>query len=305
MGKNTTVNCLIEILSVSLLDNYRPIVEEMRQVSKELNIDLGWHYLLDLSWAAQHIAPVRNILVLDAGAGRGVMQWWLAKKGVNVISVDRVSRRNWPLGFRQRYRIQGWRKKDLAKYNLNIRSFFPPRSPCRWHLYPQKLSATLQQWLNRPNIPRNRGKIFVYNQELTHMKDIPSNFVDAIVSISALEHNSHNTLRACVAELLRVLKPGGTLIATLAAAKEQDWFHEPSQGWCFIETTLRNLFDLPFNCSSNYNRYDEFFETLQNCDELRKDLAGSYFKSGKNGMPWGVWNPQYQPVGVVKVKVHE
>ena len=91
-------------------------------------------------------------------------------------------------------------------------------------------------------------------------------------------------------------------IATLGAAKEQDWFHEPSKGWCYTEATLRDIFDLPADCPSNYDRYDELFKSLRNCSELRDNLADFYFKSGNNGMPWGIWDPKYQPVGMVKVK---
>ena len=79
-------------------------------LSKELGIGLGWHYLLDLSWAAQHLAPLdRGMQVLNAGAGTGVMQWWLAEQGVNVISVDRSSRYDLPRQFRLRYLVEGWR----------------------------------------------------------------------------------------------------------------------------------------------------------------------------------------------------
>jgi hypothetical protein len=35
---------------------------------------------------------------------------------------------------------------------------------------------------------------------------------------------------------------------------------------------------------------------------LRDNLASFYGRSGENGMPWGVWDPRYQPVGVCKVK---
>ena len=146
------------------------------------------------------------------------------------------------------------------------------------------------------------GMVFIYNQNLASMSDIPDDSVDAVVSISALEHNSPDGLRACVAELIRVLKPDGRLVATLHAAKEQDWFHAPSKGWCYTEATLRDIFDLSVDCPSNYDRYDELFEALRNCAELRDNLADSYFKSGNNGMPWGIWDPKYQPVGVVKVK---
>jgi len=147
--------------------------------------------------------------------------------------------------------------------------------------------------------------VTIYNQDLVNMSDIPDTSLDAVVSISALEHNEPYILRSVVKELLRVTKPGGKLVATLAAAKEQDWFHEPSKGWCYTEDTLRDIFDLPADCPSNYDRYDKLLEILRDCAELRDNLAHSYFKSGDNGMPWGIWDPKYQPVGLVKVKRYD
>jgi len=134
------------------------------------------------------------------------------------------------------------------------------------------------------------------------MPDILDASLDAVVSVSALEHNRPDDLRGIVKDLMRVIKPGGKLVATLGAAKGQDWFHEPSKGWCYTEGTVRDIFELSNVCPSNYNRYDELFAALKNCAELRGNLADFYFKSGNNGMPWGIWKPQCQPVGVVKVK---
>jgi ubiquinone/menaquinone biosynthesis C-methylase UbiE len=142
----------------------------------------------------------------------------------------------------------------------------------------------------------------IYNEDLTSMPDIPDNSLDAVVAVSALEHNSPEGLQKVVAEIMRKLKPGGKLLATLCAGKDKDWFHEPSHGWCYSDATLRRLFDLPDDTPSNYARYDELFNSLKNSTELRERLAKIYFQSGDNGMPWGRWNPQYQPVGVCKVK---
>ena len=134
------------------------------------------------------------------------------------------------------------------------------------------------------------------------MPDIADGSIDGVVSVSALEHNTPEGLRACVAELMRILKPGGKLVATLGAARDRDWFHKPSRGWCYTEEGLRSIFDLPAECPSNYDRFDQLFTELRTCSELQDNLAEFYFASGDTGMPWGKWDPQYQPVGVVKVK---
>ena len=36
----------------------------------------------------------------------------------------------------------------------------------------------------------------------------------------------------------------------------------------------------------------------KNCSFLREDLSDHYKQTGSLGMPFGVWDPQYIPVGV-------
>lgn len=296
----------IEILSVSFLDDQRPIVQEIRQLSDELNIALGWHYLLDLTWAAQQLAVTFGACVMDAGAGQGLMQWWLAEAGATVISVDRTNRAALPKRFRNRYHVVGMRPQDLLRASaaLSFRGFLPSRHPRYWKTYPGKLRATLDS-LSAHRERDQKGIVCIYNQDLRTMLDIESDSVDAVVSISALEHNPPEELKTCVAELMRVLKPEGRLVATLAAARDDDWYHQPSKGWCYTEATLRDTFGLQTDCPSNYDRYDELFSALRDCLELQDSLADFYFRSGDNGMPWGIWDPKYQPVGVLRVKSKE
>jgi ubiquinone/menaquinone biosynthesis C-methylase UbiE len=290
----------IELLSIHLLETARPFVQQFQALSNRLKIGLGWHYLLDLSWAAQELSPVPGARVLDAGAGYGLIQWWLVEQGIDVISVDRYSRYDIPRYLREKYRIQGLRRGDLSP--LSVRDFLPSRSPSTWRSYPKVLESSIKQlsWHMRLGSPHHT--VFIYNQDLISMPDIPDNSVDHVVSISSLEHNSSDELRLVVRELMRVIKPGGKLIATLGASKEQDWYHEPSGGWCYTEHSLREIFDLTDQTTSNYERYDEYFELLKEGEELRANLADFYYRSGDNGMPWGVWDPKYQPVGIVKVK---
>lgn len=283
----------IEILSVDLLDQHRPMVERLRSLARSLGLEFGWHYLLDLTWIISYLGAVQGRRIMDAGAGTGVLQWHLAEEGAQVLSVDRVSRADLPLRFRRRFRVKGLRPHDLAGIGKLI--FHSLNNPGRLARLVRDLPVLAEG-------RRAAGSVTIYQQDLRSLVDIPSESLDAVVAVSALEHNSPVELALVVAELLRVLKPGGLLLATLGAARDRDWFHEPSQGWCYTEASLRKIFGLPANTPSNYTHYDELMASLRQCAELRDHLASFYFRSGDNGMPWGRWDPQYQPVGVCKVK---
>ncbi|MGB3700686.1 MAG: class I SAM-dependent methyltransferase [Anaerolineales bacterium] len=290
----------IELLSVSLLESEGEKISELKDLAGRLKLEFGWHYLLDISWIIRQIEVTAGKRIIDAGAGTGVIQWYLAESGATVISIDRANRANLPLKFRRRFRVEGLRSHDLSSTvipdGLNRRTM--KSLTADWidqirYGFGQR-SANLHQ--NSP------GEVIIYNQDLTELVDIADDSIDSVVAVSSLEHNSPQDLEAVVAELMRVLKPGGALLATLGASKVDDWFHEPSQGWCYSEKTLRNIFQIPTETPSNYSQYDLLFENLINNKELQENLASFYYQSGDNGMPWGVWNPEYLPVGICKIK---
>ncbi len=290
----------IEILPISLLDQCRPQVEQLKQLASSLGIGMGWHYLLDWAWILSQLEHISGLHVLDAGAGEGLLQWYLAGQGAHVMSVDRSSRAGLSLRYRARYPVNGLRPEDLSSpldvYRRNIRQAAGMSGKSLSFL---RGAAGLLKIALPKDIP---GTVTIYNQDLQSMPLIPDNSVDAVVAVSALEHNSPDGLALVVDELMRVLKPGGLLLATLGAARSEDWFHEPSKGWCYTDTSLRRLFRLSDEAPSNYAEYDLSLAGLRDCAELRDGLADFYFHSGDNGMPWGKWDPQYQPVGVRKVK---
>lgn len=290
----------IEIPSVDLLDQQRDVVNQLWDVSRATRVEPGWHYLLDLAWIAENLGPVEGKQILDAGAGMGLMQWYLIESGAaEVISADRGSRYDLPLVMRSRYKVRGLRQSDLGSAWNVLKGNVARASGFGKVIYFLRGMVALAM-IALPK--RFSGKVLIYNQDLTSMPEIPDNSLDAVVAVSALEHNTPEGLQKVVAEIMRKLKPGGKLLATLCAGKDKDWFHEPSHGWCYTDATLRRLFDLPDDTPSNYAGYDELFNSLKSSTELREKLAKIYFQSGDNGMPWGKWDPQYQPVGVCKVK---
>ena len=109
----------IELLSVSLLDNERDRIEELKDLAQRLKLEFGWHYLLDLSWILSQIDQFSDQTFMDAGAGTGVIQWYLAENGATVISVDRESRENLANRFRRRFSVEGMRPQDLVPENAS------------------------------------------------------------------------------------------------------------------------------------------------------------------------------------------
>ena len=291
----------LELLPVTLLDSERERVDALKTLASQLKLEFGWHYLLDITWILRNVKQIHDRTIIDAGAGTGLVQWYLAEHGANVISVDRESREHLAMKFRRRYLIEGFRPEDLKQARTptstagnSLKSTFADRVD-------QARVGIGQFTKTRTSKP---GKVMIFNQDLANLAGIENDSIDTVVAVSSLEHNSPDGLERVVAELMRVLKPGGALIATLGAARDEDWFHEPSQGWCYSESTLRRIFNISSETQSNYSEYDSLMEQLTINQELKDNLASFYFKSGNNGMPWGQWNPEYQPVGVCKIK-HE
>jgi SAM-dependent methyltransferase len=290
----------LDLLSIDLLDVHRPLVDELRALAGKLGLEFGWHYLLDLTWIISNLDLDHTERVIDAGAGVGIMQWYLASEGVDVISTDRGSRSDLGLRFRANFSVQGLRPEDLASNQNAAAQAVRGASGVVG-----KTKAYLRSALSLGRMllpPIGKGRVFIYNQDLKTLWDIEDESVDAVVAVSALEHNSPEGLREVAAELMRVLKVGGKLLATLGASPDKDWFHDPSQGWNYTEASMREIFDLAPDLETNYDQYAQVFTALRECDELRDNLASFYSQSGDNGMPWGIWDPKYIPVGVCKVK---
>lgn len=290
----------LEILSVELLDRHRLLVEDFKRLARSLGIELGWHYLLDLAWIASQLGDVQGKRILDAGAGIGLLQWYLAGKGATVISADRLNRADMSLRNRARYDVRGLRKQDLLSSAATMRQDWVKAKGLFGKLksFAQHTLWLLAMPFRKPQV----GKVLVYNQDLEFMDTVEDNSLEAIVSVSALEHNTPEALERVVIAMMRKLKPGGVLLATLGAARGTDWFHKDSHGWCYSDSTLRRIFGLPKSAPSNYADYDILLAALKDCAELKDNLAHFYFLSGDNGMPWGKWDPQYQTVGVCRVK---
>jgi hypothetical protein len=84
-----------------------------------------------------------------------------------------------------------------------------------------------------------------------------------------------------------------------AVLNPSETFHEESHSWLLDKEGLEAAYLLegPW---SNYDRFEEIAAEIQNPRYLKRYLSHSYFRSGRNGMPWGIWKPEYLPVGIRK-----
>ena len=291
---------VIELLHTGLLEEHRGLVRELRSLSESLDIPLGWHYILDLVWILSKAVDVADRTILDAGAGWGLLQWVLAERGSTVISVDRNSRSDPGERLRRRFRLCGLTAGDLK--SATIRETWADARARGYILASYRAGRRAVQLLRYCLSSMAPGQVLFHKADLAHLTSLATASVDVVVSVSAIEHNELDTVGAVVDELMRVLKPGGRLLATVSATRDADFWHQPSRGWCLTEQTLRKVFHLGSETPSNFSEYDDRFAELVASNELRNHLAQFYFDSGNNGMPWGVWDPQYHPVGILMTK---
>jgi len=296
------INDRIELLDTGILERQAANIEIIKQKSAEFNIGIGWHYWLDLAWVLEHLGGVENKRILDAGAGHGILQFMLAEQGAEIISVDLNSRRNLSMRYRKKFDIRGAATDDL---NSPWQVAMSRLQDATFGSFRERIVASgkaLAGGVAAAMAGKGSGRIILLHEDLGNLTFVADESVDAIVSVSSLEHNDPENLTHIVAELMRVLKPGGLLLATVPGAKEKDWFHEPSHGWCYTADSLQRLFGIPDGYETNYTDFDPIFSGVKESQYLQDNLAPLYKESGDNGMPWGIWDPQYPPAAVLKVK---
>lgn len=145
-----------------------------------------------------------------------------------------------------------------------------------------------------------KGRIRYYQNDLMALP-FDNKYFDAVVSVSAIEHNYHfNDFGSIFDELERVTRKYGQILLTTSATNRNPWIHKPSGGWNYNYYALRYFTDIDEN---NFYQYAIILDHIINCKELKDMLSPFYFKSGENGMPFGKWEPQYIPVGIRKTVV--
>jgi ubiquinone/menaquinone biosynthesis C-methylase UbiE len=259
----------IELLNEDLL-SHKEKLNEISYWLKVMNRPQGWHYDMDIIWLLKGLKEAgieKGATILDAGAGMGITQFILAARGYDVISLDFSPRSNPPLA-QEIFEIEVTEQDNLdykhdyigfVKYDSNIceeEKYKDPRLYQKiWNVMGRgpgyMLSRIKQQFQKIQNNQFNKsekrgnhsgfGKI-KFIRAAFHEIPLNSEIVDALVSVSALEHADPMLMGKNINEMKRVVKKGNPiLITTSATKKEKDCFHDKTQGWCFSKDTLATI----------------------------------------------------------------
>lgn len=305
------------MLSYEFIDPQKQISsEDFKDVESFLQLtgrtQLGWHYITDLCWIYSKVKQwPKGLKVLDAGGGVGPTQFLLAEMGFHVINID-LSLSEPPGAYKQRYHtdleilpsfLPTSYNKFLSSSNsdskFRLKKWIKSLSVYKWYnsFKYSDLSTNSENWRNSVGFKEvPTGSINWKIGNLCQLPEISTDSFDAVVSLSSLEHIPTGILDEALQEINRILKPNALwAVTTSGTEKSSTWFHEPSQGYCFSSSDFEKRFGAE---SLKAQEPSTILDKYKNCSYLKENLAGFYKKSGKYGMPWGIWEPKYIPVGL-------
>ena len=303
---------------------YEFIDPEIQLTSKDFNFiehfikstgrtQLGWHYIVDIIWIYSLVKSwSRNFKILDAGGGHGPIQFLLAEMGFHVINID-MNLIDLPIQYKYRYKsnietLPSFKPTNYARFldcektnsldriKVQLKKIIKT-TPMYSNWCCRKYSRLHNTWRSSVGLSDTPIGIIEWRRgNLCNMPEINSNYFDAVVSLSALEHIPYSILDTALTEIHRVLKPDAKwAVTTSATEKEKTWWHEPSQSNCFSINDLENIFEAKSYRNQNP---DKILKKYNQCEYLKDNIAKFYKKSSKYGMPWGTWRPEYIPVGL-------
>ncbi|MCX5782674.1 MAG: methyltransferase domain-containing protein [Elusimicrobia bacterium] len=322
----------IEILDTALLEN-KSKLKEIDHWLKVFNWPNGWHYDLDIIWVLNNIERLnlpKGSTIIDAGAGIGMTQFILASRGYNVISLDFTKRQiprfakgifniesvDTALGDYQHeymsFMTHGQSqpnkpKKSAGYYFSKLRKLFYPG------LFLRNVHSIMYQFmqyvhthfnvyyaLEKQRDHSSFGKITFLRGTFNNIP-LENNAADALVSVSAFEHNTYEDMPGSISEFKRVLKPHAPMFISTSASDNQDWYFNPPKAWNFSKQTLSSWFNIP-NEKIAFD-YKKVLENIKNSKILKKRMSPYYKLSVESALPYGnLKEAKYLPVGILKIK---
>jgi ubiquinone/menaquinone biosynthesis C-methylase UbiE len=265
-----------KLLDGKLLEN-RKELEIIDYLLKVLNRPQGWHYDLDIIWILKELEAnnvKKGATILDAGAGLGITQFILAYLGYNVISLD-FSDRKLPFFTKRLFDIEivdnaafnyEHEYMNFVKYNAEQR--INKIDVVNSYSFSTKLkNIVINQIYNFRNwfyylneimkTSSNYGKI-TFIRDAFHNIHLEDNSVDAVISVSAIEHADKKLLKENLDEFRRVVKSNGPILISTSANSDllNDTYHRKTKGICFSKKSISD-----FGVNLKFENYD--YESVQ------------------------------------------
>lgn len=266
--------------------------------------EIGWHYAADITWIYSRVKRwPRGYRILDAGGGGGPLQFLLAELGFQVTNIDMVLPEPLPVHVERygltRRQLSHFTETSYAGYIRRVSRFggWPLLKRVIRALRAMSYAPHHDRWRSDAGLRDVRiGRIEWIAGNLCDLREIPAGSFDAVVSLSALEHIPIERLGTALSEISRVLTSSASwAVTTSGTDRATSWFHEPAQGWCYSEADLRSRFGA---VSARDQDPAQVLERYRECTYLKDHLADFYRRGANNGMPLGVWDPKYIPVGL-------
>ena len=269
----------------------------------------GWHYDLDQIWVIEQLKENGihpGSTILDAGAGQGVTQYLLSSMGYNIISLDFSSRIKPPRanGIFE-IEIKGDEEilykhpyMDFIDYNIKNNTLLRifknfEHIPIKTAYFLKSLFFYIYERFLKNH--KNYGKI-TYIRAPFHDIPLSDSSIDAIISISAIEHADINLFEKNILELTRILKTNSPMLITTSATNEtENKFLEKFSGWCFSQTFLQNKFT---NANFLFD-YNHTYKNLLN-SKILKSRIDPYYYNDKESFCYkkNIINIPYLPMGI-------
>ena len=271
----------------------------------------GWHYDLDIAWILHNLKTANiqpGATILDAGAGFGIFQFLLAGLGYHVISLD-FSERIMPASFVKLFNISGDGMRFAAsEYDHQYMKFIDygtasPRPSIatvfrrlidlveRHDSLEDRLSLGKRALLARLNrlysmIIRLKateldqkhieGSIQLIRAPFHESKIKPAS-VDAVVSISAIEHSDIDLISDAIAMFSRVKKPEGKILLTTSMATDgKRAFDREVHGFNYATVDLNTLFGLDVDQLPSQSQLEAYESDLLGMEKLWSRLDRYY-----------------------------
>lgn len=283
----------VQLLYPTLLADEKKL-EELSYWFNVLNRPNGWHYDLDHIWILSELekAGIKpGDTIVDAGAGQGVLQYLLASRGYNVISLD-FSPRTIPKRTLGIFSINGDGSASInyehsymkvinysgGKNNSLLRKFSIERLKKIPFFTGRTIRSSIFWFKERFFVNHEKYGHITYVRAPFHEIPLGDAFADAVVSVSALEHADIDLFRANIDSLSRLLKPNSPLLLTTSATKDENSsYNETVEGWSFSSTHISEL--LP-GCSVTFDG-DACEQALMKSDKFMERIDPYYFQEGQ------------------------